>query len=178
LLDPSTLVGPAGPGPDLEPGVDADDDRVALDPGVRSQAAGQNDAALGVELAVGDAREGEALELPYAGLGGGQGGDPLGEAFPVLHRVDEQAAVEAPRDDQPLRQLRAELRGDGDPAFVVDRVLELTEEQAGTPYRCRLAGVGRVGGGGRRRGGRRVFPTPPDLSTVFRHFSPLVPTCR
>src|SRR5262249_12317386 len=52
----------------------------------------------------------------------------LRDAAPPLHGPDEETAIETPRDDQTAGELRAKLGWDRQPPFVVDGVLELTEE--------------------------------------------------
>src|SRR3712207_8611434 len=55
---------------------------------------------------------------------------PICERVPPLTGVDRQALVQPARDDGPARELRAELRRDGDPSLVVHRMPVLAGERS------------------------------------------------
>ena len=81
--------------------------------------------AEGERLQLDESRQGRVAEQPSVQL---QPPQLLGHDAPLGQRPDEQAAVQAPCEHEPLPQLRPEASGHGQPPLVVQTVLELAEE--------------------------------------------------
>src|SRR5581483_2231153 len=114
--------------PDLEVVVDPRHDDVPLDRGVLEQAGRDHEPPLPVELA--GRGEGEEVALHETGalrelvevL------DPLGEPLPLGARPGVEAAVQAPRDDDPVLERPAQLGREGEAVLLVEGVLMFAEQ--------------------------------------------------
>src|SRR5581483_9032543 len=128
-FDLRQLLAPGGPVPDLEVVVDARDDDVASQLRVLDQCRRHDQPALLVQLALGRAREEEALHAPPLLRERVEPAEPrLDEPAPVGARVRVEAAVHAARHDDPVRELAAEAGRQREPVLVVDRVLVFAEK--------------------------------------------------
>src|SRR5437764_12185816 len=131
-FDLGELAPPGGAVPDLEVVVDARDDDVAAELRVLDQCGRDPGPALLVELRLRRAGEEEALH-PAALLAERveRREATLDERVPVRARVRVQAAVDAPRHDDPVHEGLPEPGRQGEAVLVVDGVLVFAEEHAG-----------------------------------------------
>jgi hypothetical protein len=108
--------------PDLDRGVDADDQRLALELGVATQVGRDENPALGVEGEIGGLGEDQTPEVAGVGVGDRECGDLLRQRLPGFERVERQAAVDAAGEDDTFGQRLPLARRDGQPPLGIQVV--------------------------------------------------------
>src|SRR3954471_20254553 len=122
------LLAPGGAIPDLEVVDDARHRHVAADARTLEEARGDQDPPLLVELRLRRRSEEEPLHLPGLTAEGIESPDAVRQLRPRVGRVDVEAAVEPPRDDDAVAELVAKAGREREPVLVVERVLVLTQQ--------------------------------------------------
>src|SRR5208282_6643818 len=119
--------------PDLQPGVRADHDAVALQPGVSAQGGRDGDPALLVGQLVRSAGEEDPAVVPDRLGRHRRGAQGLSDAGELLLRKDVQAALLPLGDHDSPSELFSVLRGQDQPALLVKPGGVSTEEHGCSP---------------------------------------------
>src|SRR6478752_8256958 len=127
--------------PNLEGRAGTDDRDLAVEAGVLAQVGRDREPALLVGDLVGRAGEEDAHVV--AGDLARRGGlaHLVGDLDELVHRVDEQAAFLAARDDEPAGHPLAVLRGQEEPTLLVEPGRVRPEKHGPQPPLCRPEGV-------------------------------------
>src|SRR5690606_2409706 len=107
---------------------------VLLEPGVLAQRGWDRDAPLLVRHLVGRAGEEDAQVVPRLPARDRCLAELVVHALELRDGEDVEAALLAPREDEPRRELVPELRGQDEPALVVQARSVGAEEHGDTPF--------------------------------------------
>src|SRR5690606_7007388 len=112
-------------------------ERVALEPGVRPQRGGDEDAAQLVDLELDRRGHIDATDHRHARIEPRKTREAFLERLPLLHRVRDDAGVETAREHELVlcraREDLAKTRRNGGPSLTVDRVFVLPSKHPAPP---------------------------------------------